>query len=195
MKLKNNIFLIATSKYQYAYEALNNPDELLKGTWLVLLHAGRIPAHIGLMINGNYNSLTIKERELNIKAELILKTIKQRSVEAVFFKIIKHPVFSEDYQLQIFQEQMQQYTSVKANQATCLSPIKQFFEEFYAIKVNRERLLFDFLEDLNDNDYIVDCKAINVINETSDKVFTFPTYTAEQLNKRITEEREIYTKD
>lgn len=128
--LKNSV-LIANTKYQYHYDVLNEPSVLSKGTWLVLLHASRIPPHIGLMINGNYNSLTIKERELNVKLEALLKIISQKKIETLFVKIIKHQVFSEEFQLLTFQEQPKQFTVVKENEATCLSPIKLFFEEFY----------------------------------------------------------------
>lgn len=184
--------MIADSKYQFAYRVLNETSCLLKGTWLVILHASRIPPHVGLMINGNYNSLTIKERELNVKAEALLKTISQKKIETLFFKIVKHPVFSEEHQMQIFQEQLQLFTVVKQNEATCLSPIKLFFEEFYAVRNNKELLLYDFIEELNDNDYIGDCVALN--GNSAKPVFTFKTYSAEQLQERIKEEREFILK-
>lgn len=167
---------------------------LNKGTWLVILHASRIPPHIGLVIDGNYNSLTIKERELNVEMEALLKTISQKKIESLFVKLVKHPVFSSDYQLHTFQELLQQFTVVKQGEATCLSPIKLFFEEFYAVRNNKDQLLFDFLEILNDNDYITEILATNVKEANEDKVFVLKTYTPEQLQERIKEERDIYYK-
>lgn len=184
--------MILDAKYQYTFRIPENTSGLHKGTWLVILHAGRIPPHVGLMINGNYNSLTIKERELNVKAEALLKTITQKKIETICFKLVKQPVFSEDYQLEVFQEQLHQFTSVKQNEATCLSPIKLFFEEFYAIKNNKETLLFDFIESLSENEYISDCVGLNM--KTEDSVYRFKTYTSDQLQNRITEERETYFK-
>lgn len=154
----------------------------------MLLHASRIPPHIGLMVNGNYNSLTIKERELNVKLEALLKIISQKKIEALFIKIIKHPVFSEEYQLLTFHEQLNQFTVVKENEATCLSPIKLFFEEFYAIKNDKNLLFFDFLEKLNDNDYISDIIGVNIKNVSADLVFTFETYTNDMLQELIKQE-------
>lgn len=184
--------MIIDTKYQHTFRVTKDVTELLKGTWLVLLHANRIPPHVGLMINGNYNSLTIKERELNVKAEALLKTIAQKKIEALFFKIVKHPVFSEDYQLQILQEHLQKFTAVKQNEATCLSPLKLFFEEFYAIRNNPKVLLYDFIEELNENEYLVDIVGLNV--NTEDLLFTFKTYSQDQLQERIKIEREINLK-
>jgi hypothetical protein len=185
--------LISETKYLIAYEDCKDTSVLNKGTWLVILHASRIPPHVGLMIDGNYNSLTIKERELNVSAEVLLKTISQKKIEALFLKVIKHPVFSSDYQLSTFQEQLNQFTTVKPNEATCLSPLKLFFEEFYAIRNNKEQLFFDFADELFQNDYVIQAVGTNIINRTGN-TFTLPHYTNEELQERIEKERSVFLK-
>lgn len=185
--------MISEAKYQFAFKEIGSSDNFSKGLWLVVLHASRIPPHVGLMFNGNYNSLTIKEQELNVSKEALLKTISQRKIDALFFKIVKHPVFSTDYQLQVFQEQVKKYNYVEQGVATCLSPLKLFFEEFYAIK-NNNMLFYDFLEVLNENDFISDVIGINVKTHIGDGIFKFETYSTEQLESRIKEERSIYYK-
>jgi hypothetical protein len=76
--------LISETKYLIAFEDSKETSVLTKGTWLVILHASRIPPHVGLMIDGNYNSLTIKERELNVSSEVLLKTISQKRLKLYF---------------------------------------------------------------------------------------------------------------
>lgn len=185
--------MISESKYLIAYEDCKETSVLTKGAWLVILHASRIPPHVGLMIDGNYNSLTIKERELNVSSEALLKTISQKKIEALFLKVVKHPVFSSDHQLNIFQEQLGQFTVVKQNEATCLSPLKLFFEEFYAIKNNKEQLFYDFVDELFQNDYIVEAVGLNIVNKTNN-TFTLPHYTNEELQERIAKERSVFLK-
>lgn len=186
--------MISETKYLIAYEDGKETSALHKGTWVVVLHASRIPPHVGLMINGNYNSLTIKERELNVSSEALLKTISQKKIETLFLKVIKHPVFSLDYQLNTFQEQLKQFTVVKQNEATCLSPLKLFFEEFYAVRNNREQLFYDFVDELFQNDYIVQAIGMNIANKSENNIFTLPHYTNEELQNRIKNERETYFK-
>ena len=186
--------MISDTKYLIAYEDFKDASLLRKGTWLVVLHASRIPPHLGLMIDGNYNSLTIKERELNASLEAILKTISQKKIEALFLKLSKHPVFSSDYQLSTFQEQLNQFTAVKQNEATCLSPLKLFFEEFYAIKNSKEQLFYDFVDELYQNDYITGAIGSNIVNHQENNIFTLPHYTNEELQARIKYERDTYLK-
>ena len=186
--------MISETKYLIAFEDCKDTSVLTKGTWLVILHASRIPPHVGLMINGNYNSLTIKERELNVKAEALLKTISQKKIEAMFLKVVKHPVFSSDYQLSTFQEQLNQFKAVKQNEATCLSPLKLFFEEFYAIKNNKEQLFYDFVDELFQNDYVTQAIGLNIGNKSENNTFTLPHYTNEELQARIKNERDTYFK-
>lgn len=183
--------MISDTKYLIAFEEGKDTSVLNKGTWLVILHASRIPPHVGLMIDGNYNSLTIKERELNVKAEALLKTISNKKIEALFLKLVKHPVFSSDYQLSTFQEQLNQFTSVKQNEATCLSPLKIFFEEFYAVRNKKEQLFYDFADELFRNDYISQAIGLNIQN-ADNGVFNLPHYTNEELQDRIEKERSAF---
>ena len=164
-----------------------DPPALSKNTWLVLLHANRIPPHLGLLIEGNYNSLTIKGHELDVRVDALLKTITQRKIEAIFIKLVSHPVFSADYQLQTFKELIKNYDKVKPFEATCLSPIKEFFQYFYALAADDSELLFSFLERLNQNAYLELAMAQNfTLNK---QVIEIPFYTADQLHEKIKSER------
>jgi hypothetical protein len=185
--------VIADIKYLIAYEDLHDPGIFNKGAWLVVLHASRIPPHVGLMIDGNYNSLTIKERELNVNVAPLLKAISQKKIEALFLKLVKHPVFSTDHQLSVFQEQLNQFSAVKPNEATCLSPLKLFFEEFYAVPNDKDQLFFDFVEVLSQNDYIANAVGIN-LPENKNKSFILPHYTNRELQDRIEKERSAFYK-
>ena len=170
-----------------------NADSLNKDLWLVVLHANRIPPHIGLLINGNYNSLTIKGHELNVNVDVLLKTISQKKIEAVFIKIIKHPVFSLNHQLEMFQEMIKKFDNVRQFESTCLTPIKLFFQEFYVVTIIENELFYDFMTRLNDNSYLESACALN-FNFTQN-ILELPYYTTEQLNEKIKTERLPYYKD
>ena len=159
----------------------------MKDTWLVLLHARRIPPHVGLMIHGNYNSLTVKGHELNISFEAVYKTVQQKNIESVFIKVVGHPVFSADYQLAVLQEMVKGFSSVKQHEATCLSPIREFFQEFYALRSEPEELLFDFISRLNKNNFVEAVSACNF--ELTEGLLEMPFYTTELLHQKIRNER------
>lgn len=168
---------------------------LQKNAWLVILHASRIPPHIGVLVDANYNSLTIKGHELNISLAVLLKTVQQKNIETLFIPLKKHPVFSLSYQLEILQYHIQQFKQVNQS-ATCLSPVKLFLQEFYAIPYNENELLFELIERLKQNDYIEKSIALNLKeNLTATHEFVLPMYNATQLQEVIKNERAIYYKD
>jgi hypothetical protein len=170
----------------------HGPAQIQKGTWLVILHAQRVPPHIGLMFSGNYNSLTIKEHEININSGILLKTITQKKIQSIFIKIVPHPVFSIDHQLGMFQEYLKTFGYVKQFETTCLSPIKLFFEEFYGIGIDEKELLFDFIQRLSQNDFIDCASSMNL--ELKDGI-SLPVYTIDELNEKIKTERQPYYND
>ncbi|MDO9001750.1 MAG: hypothetical protein Q7W45_18430 [Bacteroidota bacterium] len=172
---------------------LFNPEFLNKNSWLVILHANRIPPHVGLLINGNYNSLTIKGHELNVNPEALLKIISQKKIESIFIRIKHHPVFSLDYQLEILQETIKKFEQVKQFHATCLTPIKLFFEEFYAINFIEEELFYDFMKRLQSNSYLENASSLNF--ELTKNTLELSFYSSEQLNEKIITERLPYYKD
>lgn len=169
-------------------------EELSNHTWIAVLHASRIPPHIGIITNGNYNSLTIKGHETNIDVRVLLKTIQQKKIETVFIKLKKHPVFSLDYQKEIFQIQLKQFTQVKPNEASCLSPVKLFLTEFYAIQLIEKELLFELVERLKQNDYIDKVLGLNIENQNNSKEFYFPLYSYSELQDVILKEQTHFYK-
>ena len=85
--------MIIQSAYTLNITDSFNQDLLLKDTWLVILHASRTPPHVGILIDGNYNSLTIKGHELNIDIKVLLKTIQQKKNRNGIYQIKKAPCF------------------------------------------------------------------------------------------------------
>lgn len=178
---------------------MNHPADLLihhKEPWLVILHASRIPPHVGLMVDGNYNSLTIKGHELDVRPEALLKTIQQRKIESIFIRLQKHPVFSNDYMLGVFQHQVQQFTVVKQGEATCLSPIKLFLSEFYALPYNEDELLYELMKRLEANDYTAERIFMHIeADSAKNTTFSLPEYSREELQEVIRRERAAYYND
>ncbi len=187
--------MILDSPYTVLISNLITDAELKKGNWIAILHAKRIPPHIGLIINGYYNSLTIKGHELDIDVAVLLKTMQQKKIETIFVKLIQHPVFSVDYQKEVCQLYIKQFKYVKQNQATCLSPIKLFLQEFYALKLNENELLFELVERLKQNNYIETSYGLNIECSLTQNSFTLPMYTNQQLQLEIEKVRSNNSND
>lgn len=174
--------------YKLYISDFEDKKELYKNTWLVILHATRTPPHIGILIDGNYNSLTIKGHELNVNIDILLRTIQQKKIETLFIQLKKHPVFSSSYQKEICQLYIQKFPYVKDNVASCLNPIKLFLDEFYAIKEKNQELLFELIERIKENDFISHTWSLNIDKHLENNHFSLPIYSNKLLQKIIKSE-------
>ena len=162
------------------------PDEVKKGVYLVLLHVNQVPPHLGLLIDNMYHSLTIKGQEININGSVLVKNIALRKISTVFIKLKKHPVFSTYFMNETFIEQVKLFDKVNEDTNTCMSPIRLFFEEFYAIPKEKVRLIFDLIHHLKENDFIDYNCGVNI--ETKENIFYLQTYNELDLKKQISKE-------
>lgn len=162
-------------------------NSLKKGVFLLLQYANRVPPHIGLLIDDTYNSLNIKGRELNISGKAVIKNISIRRIPTAFIKIKQHPVFSCQHLNEAFMEQVKQFERVNAGGDTCLSPVKLFFEEFYAIDKRDIELVFDLLEALKRNDFIETAWGMH-LGELKENIFYLSDYNRTDLQQQIEQE-------
>lgn len=155
--------------------------DLLNGTYIVAMHATRIPPHIGLIIDKQYHSLSIKGQDINTPVRALIKNIEQRKIPSLFVKIKPHTTFSNAYLKEHFILNIQQFPRVDKNIATCLSPIKLFFNEAYDISMEQIEFLFHLLPSL---------QKVGLIEHTStlfidEKTYQLPVYTKEELDHEI----------
>jgi hypothetical protein len=157
---------------------------LNKSLWIVVLHACRIPPHVGLLFNENYFSLNLKGVEKNIDLSVLLRTIELQNIKSVFFKVKKHPVFSVDYLKEVFENDLSNYQKVTTDN-TCFKPVKLFFEEHYLFCSQPINFLFELFSPLITNEMIEKTIALNLKEEIVEGNFTFNTYNAKDINDKL----------
>ena len=161
--------------------------EIKKGIFLILLHANRVPPHIGMMMDNVYHSLSIKGQEVNVSGEALMKNISVRKIPSVFIEIKKHPVFSNSHLSESFAEQVKMFDKVNATGNTCLSPVKLFFDEYYALEKDKINLVFDLLAGLNGNNFITGAFGAN-LGVLKENIFYLQRYNLSDLWREIEEE-------
>ena len=124
-----------------------------------------------------------------MSGNVLLKSIGLRKIPTIFIQIKKHPVFSDLHLNEAFMEQVKQFDKVNMEGNTCLSPIKVFFDEFYAIKRENIHLIFDLLNGLKENDFIQQTCGMN-LGESKENIFYLQTYNVAELKLQIETELE-----
>lgn len=157
--------------------------DLHKGLWIIILHASRIPPHIGMVIEGNYHSLSIKGAEINVSSETLLKSIHQRKIPAIAYRLIKHPVFSTEYLNECFIHQLLQSPTITEGKTSCFSPVKDFLQEFFTLNPDKVEFVYHLIPWLKANNQIAEIISFNL--PSSENEFQLPKYSKDELEEGI----------
>lgn len=175
----------ASVSYQLKITKQFNENELSKGVYIAIVHATRIPPHIGLVVDGNYCSLSIKGQDINIPVSVLIKNSTIRKIPTVFVKVRSHSTFSNIYLREHFITNIQKFPRVDIGIATCLSPIKLFFEEVYNVQMKDVNYLYELLPRLESEELIESATGLFV----DEKNYQLPVYTNNEINKGIEDVR------
>lgn len=154
---------------------------LLKGVFITVIHATRIPPHIGMIAGGSYHSLTVKGQDINTSTSALIKNTNQRKIPTLFIKIKPHSTFSDEYLKEHCITNIRQFPRVDIGVATCLSPIKLFFEEVYNLPVNNINYLFELVPALYTAGLIEHISSLF----TDPTEYQLPVYSSTEINSGI----------
>ncbi len=174
-----------STPYKLEINKIFNEKNLLKGVYIGVIHATRIPPHIGIIADGQYHSLSIKGQNINTSVSALLKNSTLRKIPSLFIKIKPHAIFSDMYLNEHFITNVQQFQRVDTGVATCLSPIKLFFEEVYDVPMKNVNYLYELLPVLQNEELIEHTTSLFV----DEKNYQLPIYTLKEINAGIDQVR------
>ncbi|MCW3083911.1 MAG: hypothetical protein JWP12_1277 [Bacteroidetes bacterium] len=149
--------------------------------YIVIVHASRIPPHIGIIADQAYHSLSIKGQELNVPVAAFIRNTTLRKIPCLFIRINAHPVYDAAHLKAHFISSVQQFSKVAVGSATCLSPVKLFFEETYKLNLQEVHSIFELIPKLEAEGLIGATSSLFIPGER----FQLPTYSMEEINKGI----------
>ncbi|MFN3341513.1 MAG: hypothetical protein ACK40M_02380 [Flavobacteriales bacterium] len=162
------------------------PDDLLKGIWLMLYRPEQIPPHLILVIEGEYFSLSVnglKSRE-HISSLIRNALAKQHSILAIKVKFTGIPVHLQREADELFKK----YSCPEEGITTCLYPIRDFFANHVKQDLKQAEFVFELYEKLNASGKTG--KAIHYnLNQLLDReqCFHLRTYTRSDIDQCIRE--------
>ena len=158
---------------------LAKESELFRGTYILLLHANKIPPHIGLVVDGKYYSLTANETQSGVDVKVVWRTIQLKKIGSLF--IMVDSIGSSSLLNEVFD----QYDRAIAGKVSCLQPIKQYFHQQHQIKIDDVSFIFDLVERLEEYDLLTDTFHANLEKELTSNSFTLIKYTLDEIYSRI----------
>lgn len=131
--------------YQFKHFKVTSVEEVIQQTekaiYLWIIHANKIPPHIGLSIDGTYYSLKVNGKDENLPVFKLLQIIENKKIGVFIVK------WNTNTTLEKIQTVFSRYKKAIANQTSCLTPIRQIagFEQERMILVD----LLNKIEALN----------------------------------------------
>ncbi len=152
---------------------LTDGTELLTGQYIVLLHADKVPPHLGMLDHGRYHSLTYKNVIVDQSLETLLRAIDGKGIGSLFVEVESVPdlrtFFVDD-------------SKIELGKSTCLSPIRNAFStKLEAAKDTR--FIFELLPLLQAEGMLGISLFKNLTVEEG--VFSLNKYGMEEVNARI----------
>lgn len=168
------------TSYKLSFTELFDEGNLSEGLYLVVIHASRIPPHIGIIAGGKYHSLTIKGQETDQPLEILMKNIRIRKIPSLFIKI-NSSLLSDDLLREHVVRNVRQFPKAAADGATCLSPVKLFFEQAFSVSMQNIQYLFELLPKLEEENLLENVSSLNISGEE----FELPVYDLKTIYREI----------
>lgn len=104
--------------YQFSdIKPISNLEVLPEGVYICVIHADKIPPHLGLIIDQKFFSLKTKGKDVDVPLDKLEHILSKKEVSTVFVKVVSSFTFSEihDYFTQV--------SDGLAKGQTCLHPL------------------------------------------------------------------------
>lgn len=101
-------------------ELLTSESRILKGFYLCVLHANKIPPHLGLVCNGFFFSSKATGKDERVPLNHLLQIVNKRMAATLFFEL--DPILTSEVEIA---QQFKELPAVIGTNETCLTPIKK----------------------------------------------------------------------
>lgn len=165
----------------------NQSDFYSNKVFLLLLHATRVPPHLGIIVNGVGYSLTIYGPKVNWGLSDIMRLVSVKKVKSILFELnltgMKKWTFQELNDIAV--KHTLTHSSVDAKEITCLFPLKMFCSDVYSQNYQSVHFVFDLVPKLYDIAAIKNVYQANLENDLIDGVFCLPRYSMKDVLNHI----------
>jgi len=154
--------------------------QYLNGLYLLIIHADKVPPHLGMLSEGKYYSILTSGRIIAEDSKSLLRIIGMKKIPTLFLQI-KTSNDSSPFLTSIFER----YDKVDEQQTTCLMPIKHFFDERFNLDIEKVSYVFDLVPKLQENELIGQAFHLNLDGFIENGSYKLRTYTMKDIQKRI----------
>jgi hypothetical protein len=149
--------------------SVETPIILQSNCYLVVLHADKIPPHIGFLMEGSFFSQKARGKDVGLDISRLLTVINNKKIPTLFYAI-ESPIYK--HPKTIFDNLPNKIEVGK----TCLDPVCQVLTDEKRFAIVAELLTY-----LEENEAIGTCFGLHIPRDFE----TLPTYSRDDVERRI----------
>ncbi|MDC3253057.1 hypothetical protein OAU25_02270 [Crocinitomicaceae bacterium] len=117
---------------------------------LWVLHADKIPPHLGVSSKNSYFSLKYNGKDEFLPVDSVIKLLKQKKIKTLLF-VLRDAISAQEIELNF-----STFTRTETGRTTCLNPIKTL------LNCPNVQTLKELLAELDDNEQIESVRGLNI---------------------------------
>ena len=163
-------------KYPITISATITKEKLLKGTFIFIYRATRIPPHLGVISNGLLYDITTVGPNVDMPIEDFYNTAVKRGTEVLFVELAHSDLTTN----KTIAEKVKKHWKVTTT-TSCLLPIKDFLQEWKEINLEKTTYFFDVLPLLEKEDMILGVYELNLQHKLQNNTIQLIKYTKKDI--------------
>lgn len=165
----------------------------MKGNYIIVLQAVRVPPHLLIAVNGKTWSISVSGQLPAEPLEKLFAYIHRKEIPTIFSELILPPAFSPEHFCALLGEAVARYPEVHANETTCLHPIRDVAAEVFGDSANHARFIFELIPAIQLNGGIGEHFGFYLDPHLDEgKNLAMPIYTAEDVAEATREAAKQY---
>ena len=165
------------NKYPINIKGTITEERLQKGVFIFIYRASKIPPHIGLVVNGLLYDITAVGPNIGLPLADFYKTAVKRKTEILFVELKKANFSMLNELISALVEANFKVTI----DTSCLTPVKEFIYEAYAVDVDQTNFIFELLPVLFQKELITAVWELNLSKKIEQSVFEMTKYTKQDV--------------
>jgi hypothetical protein len=158
--------------FDFVFDSIQFKEKIehLQGVHLWILHADKIPPHIGISVDGHYFSLKAKGKDEAIAIQSMLQVVEKKKISTVLIQLKSNLTFE---QVRI---EYSNFERALGLETSCLVPIKNCLNAPQTIQK-----LSDLLQFLQEENRLLSVFGLHLTNENKG----IKSYTIDEIQQRI----------
>ncbi len=155
------------------------------GLWLVLIGINETPPHIILVNDGKYFSLSVRKVDCGSSVEKLISMLSRKNIPSLFIHIESKD--STEKISSLLHTIYKELRPLGNTENTCLSPIKEFFAEYFSRDFSSVNYVFELLALAEKKELLNKCLYMfckNVINTKTIDI-SLRKYTSNDVFEKI----------